>query len=303
MKKTFSVISLIIGIIGILSPIVWDKINKSKKLKIELRSSISILEKDPILDNLSIYFDNNKISSLVKYQFVIQNNGNLPIEENDIKTQPSLTFTDSTKIIAFNINSKSFKEVEFHLSKDSLSSRLLLDFPLLNPDDFVEFVVYVSGCIDCKPRISARIKGISNLLIEDKTIVEPVLKKSLGGFDYVASVIGFIFLIAFFLSYRGAMQHSKVRKLLKESPELINEKNSIEELLEFVASEMFFIDDDEKKEIENILADERTELSNRLIKGKIKIKEYIQDSSGSQIIFYSSIIIVIGVILLIYFRL
>jgi hypothetical protein len=282
---------------------VWEKINKTKKLNVELRSSISILENDPILDNITIYFNDNKISNLVKYQFVISNNGKVPIVEEDIKTSPKIQFNNSSKIIAQNIKSKSYDELEFNLIADSLKNCLFINFPLLNPKDFVEFVVYVSDCNDCKPNISARITGISYLSIEDETVVEVETKKSLGVFEYVTGVFGIVCLIFFFLMLREALQHSKIRKLIRQSPEIIDSKNSVEALNEFVASNLYFLTNDEKKDIENTLANKRLALEDRISKGKIKIKRYIQETGGSQVVFYASIIILIVVIILLYFRL
>ena len=302
MKRLLPYLGLVVGIIGVLSPMIWGKINKPK-LKIELRSSISILEKDPILENISVYFEDKRITNLIKYQFVIQNIGNIPINKSDIISLPTLTFGNSARIIAYDINSKSFRDVEFSLQTDTTFSFLTFNFPLLNSSDFVEFVVYVTDCINCKPDVSARITGISNIFIEDKTLIKPETVKSLSIFHYLAIAIALLFLILLICLYNDARQHSKVKKMLRKNSDFLDKINTLSELKEFIATNMYFTTDDEKKELNNIFDDESTDVNNKIYFLKIKIKGIIQETGGAQIVVYAAIIILIAVVISILFRL
>ena len=167
----------------------------------------------------------------------------------------------------------------------------------------MEFVVYVTGWVKCKPEVSGRITGISNIFIEDKTFVKPETVKSLGVFHYILIVIGVIFLFFIFIFYRDVRQHSKMRKKLRKNSDFLDEMESLSELKEFIDTNMYFITDDKKEELNNISDNDSSELNDRVRALKIKIKELIQDTNASQAFVYAGILVVIIATIVIFFRL
>jgi hypothetical protein len=192
-------VALLIATVGIVTPMAWDYYKTKSAIELQLLSSVSLIKMGQTIDNLSILYNSKKASNISKLNFVLLNNGRLPIRRQDILKNPQITFDPSNEIYEFRIERVFPPELEISSTLDSKNNRVEISFPLLNKSDRIEFSVLVSG-VNPTFNASTRISGISNLEIVDKT-------KETGNknvhIPWTVIVVGVITLVIMRLSFSG----------------------------------------------------------------------------------------------------
>jgi len=162
----------------------------SWQLNVELKNNTPVVHvAGKYADNISIYFQSNRIDSLNVFEFEIRNSGNRPIEAEQFKDPLCLMFS-GTVLPSPSIIDKSPVSLSPSLSISS-SNRLVLSPLLLNRDDHFSFLLYVVNCTNqADPvSVSARISGVKDPRFINHT-EQPNRNRSV--IDNLAFVLGII---------------------------------------------------------------------------------------------------------------
>lgn len=165
MKKIF--LPLLIILIPLVGAICWDLYSTKMALEIRLINSITLVEEDPIIEELTILYENKHIKNLTKMQFSLINTGRNSIVKDEIKSPITIEFPEKANILVAKSIFSDPQNIVHKIEIDDTASKIYISFSLLNPTDFIEFHVYFAGANNMAPVVTARIKGIKSIHFKD----------------------------------------------------------------------------------------------------------------------------------------
>lgn len=204
--KKFSILGLLLAILGIAGPIAWDYYKTKLEIELKLVDHSEIITPLQKLDGLKIMYGEEHLNELSKTTFTITNVGRTPIRSEDVIQPISMTFGKEAEVIDVKIDSLKPQNlgasVEFDMSKNEARFR----FSLLNPSDVITFgVLSKTGVLTYNA--GARIAGISEL-----TIVRDIGANKNKSVTWTAYIVGFFTLFALLISViLGVQAISQIR--------------------------------------------------------------------------------------------
>lgn len=207
---SITVIGLIIGALGVISPIAWDWWNKRTQIVIEKKSNISIVSISQPVQNLELLYNGKKVSELRKVIFLLRNNGRTPIVKDDVVTPLALNFL-ADEILEAAVTRKNPEN--FNASTLLVKNTLTLGFDLFNPGDEAEIEVLISG-VYSGFTANARIKNISRIDVLDIS-EEKKSWKSLGFGAYFSGFFGAVFCLIGFALFLEIPKKKVAKSLLE----------------------------------------------------------------------------------------
>lgn len=189
---SLTVVGLIVAIVGVLAPIIWDLWSSSAEVTLTTAHTVTIVEKKTDVENLVILYDDQKINTLSKSSFEFKNTGRTAITASDLISDPKLELKDG-KIFEAEIDETSPDNIDASVS--AVGSVITLNFKLLNPGDYIKF----SALIDVSDPVfsaSSRIKNVKALQVvkaEDQVKVSG----NIGFWVYVVAGFSMLFIFVF----------------------------------------------------------------------------------------------------------
>lgn len=240
-KNTIGLITLLIAIIGIVSPILWDNFKNRTEITVSLLYNSTLLKDNISLPDLSVTYKGNSIINITKAEFSIKNTGKVPILSSDIISPISL-IPDKGQIIASQIERSIPDNLISHVYIDNKNSNV--DFDLLNPGDAI-FVNILVNSGDVKFTTAARIKNISNIKMIDESHSYKMVKNIDWLFIVVSlgTVISILGLIAFLSSLNNG--NDKIIANLSNNDYIRKNIFSKEQYISYI--EQFIITDEKQK--------------------------------------------------------
>ena len=292
MKRLLPIVGLLIALIGIVVPIFWGQYTGRKSLEIRIMSIMSLLGKDPILDKLTISYKDKAITNLTKAQFVVLNTGRTPITEEDVKVFPTIDFGPKAELLLTKILRKDPLNINCSITRDQSPSKVTLKFSLLNPTDFVEFSVYITGLIEESFIVNSRIKGIKQVNVVDKTAGQTKHSRRVGWTIYVIGIFTLLLAVSFFPAVQERRIYLRTRKLLADNPHLLEKMTEKSEFERFIGDNIAFVTSGEMKKLRSILYNDTREFLDQKANLISLITQYIKEPSGAEIFYYTIIILV-----------
>jgi len=184
-------LALIIALLGIVTPIIWDHYKTRTNLELQHLASTTLVEDSPSLSKLQIFYDGKPIKAISKITFSLVNVGRKPIIKADIISPPTISFPEGVTLLDFQVDRLVPPNLKIHHDLDPSNRTLCLNFPLLNPEDLVQFSVLLGGPIP-KYQAGARIANLKELIVVDRA---GELQKKRSGIPWTVYPVGFFTLI------------------------------------------------------------------------------------------------------------
>ncbi|ODC03193.1 hypothetical protein BFW38_06185 [Terasakiispira papahanaumokuakeensis] len=189
---SLTVVGLIVAIVGVLAPIIWDLWSSSAEVTLTTAHTVTIVEKKTDVENLVILYDDQKINTLSKSSFEFKNTGRTAITASDLISDPKLELKDG-KIFEAELDETSPDNIDASVS--AVGSVITLNFKLLNPGDYIKFSA-LTDVSDPVFSASSRIKNVKALQVvkaEDQVKVSG----NIGFWVYVVAVFTMLFIFVF----------------------------------------------------------------------------------------------------------
>lgn len=303
MKRILTILVLVATLLAIFMPILWPRYVGKRALEARILSTISLLEKDPILDDLMISYKDKVIINLTKTRFVVINTGKTPITEDEVKVFPTIDFGPGTEILVTKILRTDPPNIVCSMATDQRLHKVTLRFRLLNPSDFVDFSVYVTGPIEKSPTIDARIEGIKQVSIVDKTAeqIEAPRRTVWPVYIAIVPIVFFGFLVLF--GVKQTLSQHRTRNWLTGNPELLDGMTDKSQFKTFITDRMGFITEKQREELRSILDDEAKTFQDRRAQLIDLLTQRIRETAASTNALYFSIACVSVPIIYIFWQL
>lgn len=285
--KRFSLpilLGLIIAIVGIITPMVWDKYRTTASLELQHLSTTTLLEKSPAIAKLKVFYDKNEIDSLSKIRFALVNTGKKPILKKDLISPPTLTFSKEANLLEFQTERLSPENLEFHPEMNRSAQTVSLSFPLLNPSDVIEFSILLGGHLP-DYKMEARIAGIKKLKIIDRAKELEKQPKRISWTVYLVGVLTFFMIIMIVSSSipESIRETKTIRRYLSPGAELPKCRNK-SDYLQFIRKELSYMRTKQERRLIRLLEKQKTDTLNtesqKLINDEIIL--IIKEGSGAK---------------------
>lgn len=303
MKRILTIVVLVATLLAIFMPILWTRYIGKRALEARILSTISLLEKDPILDDLVISYRDKVIINLTKTRFVVINTGKTPITEDEVRIFPTIDFGPGTEILVTKILRTDPPNIVCSIMSNQHPGKATLRFLLLNPTDFVDFSVYVTGPIEKSPTIDTRIEGIKQVSIVDKTVEQIEAPRRTV---WPVSIVGAftVFLMIFVLvAFKQTLSQRRTKNLLTGNPDLLDGITDKSQFEKFIRDRMGFITEKQREELRSILHDEAKGFQDRRAQLINLLTQHIGKTAASTNALYFLIVCVSALIIYIFWQL
>ncbi|MGD1156565.1 MAG: hypothetical protein ABSA41_12120 [Terriglobia bacterium] len=233
-------IGIAVGVLGIISPILWDRYKVSSALELQCVSFETLVERSAQLEKLIITYNGENLNQISKADFILVNTGRTPIVEKDLVSPPQITFARDTEVLDAKIEGLQPGNLGAKVDLDKARNAVIITFPLLNPDDYIRFGIFMDSKalnFDAK----ARIAGISGLSVTQKISRTNKVSRSV---PWTVYPVGFFSALLFLATVGGAIPHSvrehKVKQSIKGNQFAIPKNGTQETCLSFVDRELSF---------------------------------------------------------------
>lgn len=162
-------LSLSIGVLGVVGPLVWQADLSSKGLEVRLRSSTSIEPSSQIRD-LQLVLDGKKLDSPYSSSLELVNTGSKTVLSKDFATPIEIVLENGAQIVTARVTSTSPSDIPVKVSS---TDRLIQIAPhLSNSSDSISLSVITSGE---KPSftVRGRIAEVQQVAFADLTLPKP----------------------------------------------------------------------------------------------------------------------------------
>lgn len=244
-----SVIKLSLAAITVLTPIAWDWYSKSTRLEVQQLASSTLIERSDNLQKLQFLYDGEPVSKLSQQVIAVFNAGRTPIEAGDVYVPLVIKFPKGVQIFELNIEQKYPANIEVSHYFDQKDNSLRVDFPLLNPGDWIRFGVLLDGS-DAELTASARITGIKKIILVDRRDQFQGGKKKMS---LIRGLLAFFILPIAFLIFIGmffdARKEKTTLKLYSAGGLSIPTRTKKDEYLKFISSTLSFRTEPERNKL------------------------------------------------------
>ena len=302
MKRILPILLLIATLLTIFIPILWARYVGKRALEVRILSTISLLEKDPILDELVISYRDKLITNLTKTRFVVINTGKKPITEDEVRVFPTIDFGPEAEILVTKIIRTDPPYIVCSIMANQHPGKATLIFRLLNPNDLVDFSVYVTGPIEKSPTINARIEGIKQVSIVDKIAEQIEAPRRTVWPIYIAVVFTVFLVILILFALKQTLSQRRIRNLLTGNPDLLNRILDKSQFERFIRDRMGFILEKQREELLSILNDEAKGFQDQKAQLIDLLCQRIRETAASTNALYFSIVCACPLIIYIFWQ-
>jgi hypothetical protein len=233
---SLTLLGLIIGTLGVVSPIAWDWWNKRAQLTIETKSSVSIVSISQPIKSLVLTYNSRKVSELRKITLIVRNSGRTPITKDDVIAPLTMTFLADELLEATIVRQV---PVDLNPTITATKNTVTLAFTLLNPRDEAEVEVLTAGKYSGYTA-TARIKNIDAVEIAD--ISRAIKIRNYFSFGvYVAGAFGLLFALAAVSLLFEIPASKRARAALQDDSHRLLHAQSRGEALGYLKSDLGFL--------------------------------------------------------------
>ena len=281
MKNKFGAItfaSLVIAILGVVVPIAWDYYPGHKGVSLTLISPSHVISSNAAVDGLEIIYKGNKLYSLSRMTFLVENTGSKPILATDVVSPIKIEASKKSNILDVIIDSKQPENLEVRITNSNRSAEI--NFSLLNPGDTVLISLLVDS-LDKEFRATTRIAGVKDLNVSN----EP--PKTLTAWALLWIPVGLLSVLLLLTSVVGFIRYPKevrVKMSIKKGLFTTPKFNSYEEAHKWVKETTSFMTNSEREPIFDVLQ-ELEEQNNGLDQNRIfaAVQKAVLSSSNNLI--------------------
>lgn len=223
--KLITLIGIIIGLLGVFSPMLWDWYNSKSNLTLVHLSTTKLVEKKASVNGLEILYNNNKINNLSKLSFKLKNSGNKAIVKDDlidnievILKKGRILSSSVDKTVPSNIN----------ILFETKNNKISLSFKLLNPNDAIYFSI-LTDSNNLLFDANARIRNINQLLILTAE-QEGIIKNDISWTAYIVGIFAILF---FFVAMSMLFTELPREKEISKKLELVETKEDMKSFIDF----------------------------------------------------------------------
>lgn len=204
-------ITIVIGALTIIAPIVWDYTKGKSELQLQLLGKSTLIEKDKGLDKLRVLYGDQEVQKLTRFSLLLVNSGRSPIVKDDLVSPPRIAFNETSKILESAVDGRSYDNLQVSLEISPTKTSASLWFPLLNPNDHIQISFLVEGD---NPSFSsdARIKRIKELSFVDRRDELTTKRKTVSWLVYPVGFFTVLFLIVSFSMISDARKMCRVKR-------------------------------------------------------------------------------------------
>jgi len=256
---------------------------------------------NPLNKDLKIFVNGKVISNLTIISFLIENSGNRPLDENDIKVYPTIKFEESIEIVKAEIVKSNPETIEDQFKLFLSKNMAEIKFNLLNPKDYLIISFLIKGELKAEPEVICRIKGIQNInrLKLDEYKAKSKFKRQLYSLSYpfIIIIFGLALIFATNVFYQNFLTFSNN---LKNSDYLFAKAKNNTQLNTIIEENLKFLLTREKNKLKKIILDASLDFKSKKSSLVIAISEYTKNLPFLIILWLIGLLItVIGFVLLI----
>jgi hypothetical protein len=242
--KNFSITTIILAVLGVTVPIVWDYYKSTSAIDVQITGRSTIFSKPEKMDSLVITYNGEVLNELSKTTFSIVNSGRTPILKKDVALPISMQFEKTGNIIDAKIDNMHPTDLGASILFIKEKSVIVLDFPLLNPGDSIDFSI-LAATSNIKFDASGRIAGVASLLVKD--ISQEKAGKRTPWVTYPVAIFSFILALATLGVFMQLPAEVKTRKKFKRGELIIPQFASIADYESWVNTTFSFTTVKERK--------------------------------------------------------
>jgi len=249
--KTITILTIIIAVVGIITPIIWDWWSSNSNLTLTHLKTTKLIEKKASIDGLKILYYNNKVNNLSKILFKLQNTGRLPIIEDDLIDILTISLNKG-KILNASIENTIPSNINIKL--ETINNKVQLSFKLLNSKDTIIFGI-LTDSIETKFNAKARIKNIEKLEIQ--TLDEQII--IIKDISWTIYIVGFFTLFFFIVTIMLILEIPKKKtqlKAIKYKLTPIHKGESVEIIKNYINNDLSFLTETKLNSFRELLDDE-----------------------------------------------
>lgn len=244
---TITFISLLVAMLGVVVPIVWDYYSGRKGVSLTLISHSQVISSSNAVDGLEISYKGTKLSSLSRMTFLVENTGSKPILASDVVSPIKIQVSERSNVLDVIVDSRKPENLDVQTTSSSRSVEV--DFSLLNPGDTVLVSLLVDS-LDKEFKATARIADVKEINVN----VEPL--KTLTVWALLWIPVGLLSLVLVLASSVGFIQYPqevRVKRSIRKGLFAVPEFKSYEEAHEWVKGATAFITSSEREPIFDVL--------------------------------------------------
>lgn len=245
---SLTLIGLIVAIIGVLAPIIWDWWSSSAEITLTTAHTVTIVEKKTDVENLTILYDDQKINTLSKSSFELKNTGRTAITASDLISDPKLELKGG-KILEVEINEAYPNNNDAVIS--NAGSLITLKFELLNPGDYIKFSV-LTDASNPVFLASSRIKNVKELQVVQ---VEDQVKVSgnISFWVYVVAAFSLLFLLVFMALLAEVPKLKKQVKAIRDCHTPLHSGESINVVRSYIDTDLSMLTTKKREVLHNMI--------------------------------------------------
>lgn len=138
-------VGLLIAAVGVVAPIGWDLYKSRASVEVQLLSTVRLVDPTEKLEKLEIRYSGEIIPDISRVTIAIANTGRIPIQEKDFISPIVISFPEKVRLLDVKIDRRSATDLDVNYSVDLKAREVKTRFPLLNPNDYVQFGVLLTG--------------------------------------------------------------------------------------------------------------------------------------------------------------
>lgn len=217
-KTWLTVISVVVAMLALS----WNVLNTARsRIEISAVSSISLLQDEgkKDLQDIRIYFRDKPVNNLARTQVALVNRGNRPLAPDDFVQPIAFTLPGGASLLFAKVDNRFPHTLAGELDVDTASGTVRLKPELLNPGDELTISLYYASDEVLIPRITGRVKGVSDLQIVDRRFVtySSPWDVAIGWIKLIPWILIVVFTTA--LSWAGSksvFEQLRLKRLAKE---------------------------------------------------------------------------------------
>lgn len=167
-KGVVPVVTIVASLVTIFS-FVWQyNIADKPDFRVAVLSSISLLDltQDEAQD-IEVLVAGQAVTNLTKMQILVSNTGNVPFETSHFAEPLVFIVPPDANLISAKVESKRPVTLHAVLLEDTEQGTVMWEPELFNPQDQIILSIYFSARSDRLPEVSARIRGVASVELED----------------------------------------------------------------------------------------------------------------------------------------
>lgn len=247
---TVSVLTIVIGAIGVLVPIAWDYYKTTASIELRVSKTSEIIAEAGNLAGLSILYNGEVVQSLSKTTFKLVNSGRTPIVEKDVVSPVTIRFQEGVGVIEAKIESSMPKDIGASILFDKAKGVVILRFPLMNPMDAIKVSV-LSTSPNLQFTHSARVAGIGSISVV-KEEEESIKNEKSRWITIPVGAISVLMILAALVGLSQVRAELRVKRKLRNGSYQLPNLQTRQEFIGWIDREFFFTSNKERRALKTL---------------------------------------------------